>query len=813
MFFGGNKNISKKLGAFILAFVFVFGLFVFNNVNAQDANLAAAKAEIEACSKNGKYDSSKFGIGTCSLDEDSYEKLTQEYEQRNILQGNQKIISDSELLIESYNAQIKNYNKQIGDCLNGIRCPIPIETLEDVIDKLEDKKEDAQKKIDKAQKKVSSTQSKIKDINNCGSLLFDTSCHAKKIFNTWLATISNAILEFVGLILRAAGLALDTTIDFTILGMSTFLKGDQGKTIQMSWSIFRDIINILFIFGLLYISISTIIKGLGAKTKTALVSIIASALLINFSYFFTAVLIDGSNFLSTEIYNSIETIENCNTPLSKGISGCLISKVKLTTVFNPEASGGSLAKDVNGSGIASSVRNTIGGDSGFAGSAETYIKTFIATIMGSIFIVITAFVLLSLAIMLLIRFIMLIMLLITSPVMFLGWVLPNFSGISKKWFNSLNDQLLFPPLVFLFIFITLSIADGINMISSTVFGTVINYLLIIGFMVSSIMIAKKVGATGANFATKYAGIATTGLATRATTRGVSSFGRNTIGRGSAAIADKIGGTGAVSNFTRERLKNISTKSFDARNTKAFQGVASKTGLTGVGSGSSLGYREFEAEKAKRKAERYDEFGKQTQDESRRIEGLTQKINNNENTKGDLNKKKGLEKDIQIDKEEIKDLNSQMQSLDKNSSEYKNIQSKAKDVAGRISNTKDEIGKIEEGIRERHSEEIGKIEEIKEIGKERQKEYVGKLEKSKLGGAVPERLRKIYRGATDSNNNEALRIIGDKIRNKDGEDGVITKIIKEAKDVREREERIKKIKSNSKNDDAQDFYDNGGTSGI
>ena len=66
----------------------------------------------------------------------------------------------------------------------------------------------------------------------------------------------------------------------------------------------------------------------------------------------------------------------------------------------------------------------------------------------------------------------------------------------------------------MFIFITIRIADGISLIANTAFGSVINYIIIMGFMVASIMIAQKIGVTGANFATRWAGNMTFGAAAK-----------------------------------------------------------------------------------------------------------------------------------------------------------------------------------------------------------------------------------------------------------------------------------------------------------
>ena len=812
MFFGGNKNINKKLGAFILAFVFVVGIFSFNDVSAK-----TPEEKLEDCSGEvmnrtmGQFATTEIaGIGyvagdDCTLTEQEYNRgraeLNSERAEGAIERGKVEKLRE---LAERYDELKIRRNSEINE---RVRCYGSNSNEESIIlPGVQNCKTVVASKAEQQRlnSEMTEVQEEITDatipgfwesfvdgaingswvgyLRDTGGEILDSLSPlqiAEKVILKLVKLVNDIFIELAGTLLRFTGIVLNTVIVETIEGMSDFLSGTSGEAVEKAWEIIRDLINILFIFSLLFISISTIIKGMGTKTKSLLVTVIASALLINFSYFFTSVLIDASNFATVEMRNIVGSckanegggvVSEYFKKIDGGMSNCIINNLKLQTALDPSIEGG-IASSINpnGENLSPATLSDVG-------------SILISTVYGVIFLLITSFLFLTLAIMLIIRFIMLILLLITSPVMFLGWILPNFSSISKDWFKKLNENLIFPPAAFLFIYISITISGSLSSIGTGIFGSIINFLLTIGFMFASIMVAKKAGSAGSGFATKYAGMATTGLAARASSRIISSTGRNTIGRGSAALADKINGTGFASNFARDRLKNISTKSFDARNTKTFQGVASKTGLTGAGAGSSLGYREFEAEKAKRKVARNDEFGNQTQGESREVERLTQDINEKDTTVADLKKRKGFEKDIESDREEMKDLTSRLQTLTKGDKDYEIVNSKAKEVAERIDTSRQGIKDIEKRIIRENSKEIEKIEALKQKGKDRQKSYKKNLEQGALGRFSPEKLRNLYRGATDSNKNEALRMISDKVRNKDGEDGAITKIIKSAKDA-------------------------------
>ena len=73
--------------------------------------------------------------------------------------------------------------------------------------------------------------------------------------------------------------------------------------VQTGWTMVRDIANAVFIFLLLYLGIKTVL-GLG-DWKKPVGMIIVVALLMNFSLFFTKVVIDVSNLAAYQFYNAI----------------------------------------------------------------------------------------------------------------------------------------------------------------------------------------------------------------------------------------------------------------------------------------------------------------------------------------------------------------------------------------------------------------------------------------------------------------------------------------------------------------------------
>ncbi len=105
--------------------------------------------------------------------------------------------------------------------------------------------------------------------------------------------------------------------------------GGNGQFVTKGWGVIRDIANVFFIFTLLYIAIRHILQMGSSDTKKLLTSLIIAALLINFSLFFSKVIIDGGNVLARVFWNNIEVV-NDDHPDGENvhsISQALVSKI------------------------------------------------------------------------------------------------------------------------------------------------------------------------------------------------------------------------------------------------------------------------------------------------------------------------------------------------------------------------------------------------------------------------------------------------------------------------------------------------------
>ncbi|MFA5778012.1 MAG: O-antigen polymerase [Candidatus Paceibacterota bacterium] len=92
-----------------------------------------------------------------------------------------------------------------------------------------------------------------------------------------------------------------------LVSITLYSKLFAGSTfISEAWAVVRDLSNIFFILILLYIAIKIILDLGGAEAKKMIARVIVIALLINFSMFFTGIIIDSANILALIFYNKID---------------------------------------------------------------------------------------------------------------------------------------------------------------------------------------------------------------------------------------------------------------------------------------------------------------------------------------------------------------------------------------------------------------------------------------------------------------------------------------------------------------------------
>jgi len=399
----------------------------------------------------------------------------------------------------------------------------------------------------------------------------------------WLAVL---ILQIATLLTYLSGTILNFVVQFTVLDFADKIKEISG--INIAWRTIRDLANMGFIFILLYAAIRTIL-GIGSETQKLIRNIVIVAVLINFSLFFTKIVIDISNVLAIFFYDAIAPGALQNT-VTTGLSGTLMNPLKLTSLW-----------DITDIALKGKTLIIVG-------------------IMGTILSLIVAFVFFAISIMFVIRFVILIFTLILSPLAFMGFILPQLEKYKNQWWEALSGQAFFAPIYLMLTWVVVQVSSGLIVNQSgtlsQVFegtlgpnggvtqpsvgsiGVLVNFIIMIVLIIASLVIAKewanKAGPM-ASAATKWAmgaaGGATLGMAGR--------FGRGTIGRAGQAIADSdfIKRNAPDSRMARLALaagKRTGAASFDAR------GLGAAGVLEAGQAGGKGGYKAKREETIKRR---------------------------------------------------------------------------------------------------------------------------------------------------------------------------------------------------------------------
>lgn len=416
--------------------------------------------------------------------------------------------------------------------------------------------------------------------------------------------IGVAVFALVGWILVAAGFVLKFSVDLSVVHMAEHVKGLAA--VKLGWVAFRDLANMAFIFVLLFSAISTILRIDTYGAKRILPKLVIVALLLNFSFYFTGIIIDASNVVAVGFTDNI----NCTTGTGAAavtnkcsMAEGIMQALNLQSVANPD----SMKK---------------------GGLSEPFL-IFIFTILGSAFMFITACIFFTVAVLLVTRFVVLIFILILSPLAFVSMIIPG-ASITKKWQKTLISQALFAPLFFVLMWFVLTVisdnkfkdvlggdrgsfTDAFNAQNLTVAGTsmriVLNFIIVTVFEIAALVIAKSMASEGGPAVSKMVGFATK-AARGAVLGGAAYAGRNTIGR--LANSQTVRNVASRSDLMTAGLNKVAAANF---------GAGGKGGF--VGQLKRKGEREIVGAKARTEREKYlnEQEGRRAKREDREAQPI------------------------------------------------------------------------------------------------------------------------------------------------------------------------------------------------
>ncbi len=207
--------------------------------------------------------------------------------------------------------------------------------------------------------------------------------------------------------------------------------------LSTGWETVRDIANMAFIFILIYIALTVMLAAETSGTIKTLAVVIVIALLVNFSFFFTRVVIDAGNIVAVQFYNAIPLDEKSQTggfisgTKTKDLSLSIMNAVKPQELLNVA--------------MLKKVQETTGSNWGTVG---VYLVLFLS-VAAMLWMLFFAF--LQVGIKFMMRIVGLWFVLIASPLAFVAKTMKQTSHFFDDWLQYLI-KFSFYPAIFLFMF-------------------------------------------------------------------------------------------------------------------------------------------------------------------------------------------------------------------------------------------------------------------------------------------------------------------------------------------------------------------------
>jgi hypothetical protein len=378
------------------------------------------------------------------------------------------------------------------------------------------------------------------------------------LWRSLLSALGAGLVWLVSWLVTAAGMFFNWSIKVTVINFTgLFYTPAVNEAVGQVWTNLRDLANIFIIGLFVFIAISIILGLQEFGQKKLIARVVVVAILINFSFLFTQIAINASNFFATQI---------------------IAGKAQELPVSGTSAAVGVANNTYAASGVAGEFLK-------FAG-AETFGDTFTALhnvadknqsawvallhgLMAAILLTLAAATLFYGGMLLLSRGLIFLFLIMTSAFAFATYLSPALAESDygfKGWKNQLMRNVMLAPAMMIFLWATLKIAKALSstgtlgsLISSPTgeagIGALFSYLLIIGLLFGSLKLSSSLAGASGRLAL-----------------GGAALGLNIPGKALAAAGRwYIGGRAAVnSHATEARFKSKSNEiaTLDPVNDKA-----------------------------------------------------------------------------------------------------------------------------------------------------------------------------------------------------------------------------------------------------
>ncbi len=305
-------------------------------------------------------------------------------------------------------------------------------------------------------------------------------------FESVAKIISSAVLSVVNFLVGWL-ISLLIKVFVSIAQYNNFIG---SAAVSKGWIIIRDVLNMFFVIGVLIIAFSTVLGIQKYHYKRILLSLLIAAVLVNFSKLICGIFIDISQILMLTFVSAFKEVAAGNLIEMMGLQGLLDLK--------------------NTSDIAENI-----------GAGEIVGATLLALIMAVVSVVVLAVIVMIL----ILRIIWIWFLVVLSPFAFVASVFPSTKGYGRTWWDNFTKQIIVGPALAFCLWLSFAVvqegdlAQGTNIEQGTYQSQgqgeagqqiseaaspqyLLNFMLGIGMLVGSLMVAENLGVAGSNLARK-----------------------------------------------------------------------------------------------------------------------------------------------------------------------------------------------------------------------------------------------------------------------------------------------------------------------
>lgn len=386
---------------------------------------------------------------------------------------------------------------------------------------------------------------------------------------TWF--VKKVLLNVAGFLLWLTANMLDYSIQISILNFGNI----ASDSLYPIWLVVRQIVSLFIVFAGLWLGFMYIIDR-GDKFTHYIPWVILFALFVNFSYPISRTLIDISNVISVNIYQS--TFGNVSTDPSLAAN-----------VYDKNSPGALIMTKLGLQSLAASASDI---------PTQTDLISSIKTTPGSLiavaFVLYAAWVFFIATTIIVIRAAVLIMMIIASPILFVDSVIPKLGDAAQKMRKIYLEQLIVAPVFMIMLALTLkflTVFSGNNMGSGDTIKTFFNILMMIVMLHIMLKVVKSISGESGRVGSEWLG-KVGGFGLGVATGGTGMLARGTVGRAAARLRDSKTLDSWQGSRTGRGLKSISNSlansTYDVRNVtpinKSLTRMGMGGGLIGVGMG-------------------------------------------------------------------------------------------------------------------------------------------------------------------------------------------------------------------------------------